>query len=641
MSSSPIDGQGSASNSSRPPLETLYSSHGNSRDDLDSGDGRAGGVGFEGIGSGQIDSFVGGAAPAGANSSVFGSFEDLSQKVADLGLTEDIGNPTRGTRGQSHNVDQSGLSNAQTEGFDGFRSSPTQSAGRRNQSVNANYLLNFHFDPISRPAPRKPPTPKKQPKARPYNKDLFLQANYKFFVLDTGEYCRGSMDPDKMLEWEDIVCVRYLTPFEVHCPICLESPISPQITSCGHIFCFPCILQYLLMKGDVWERCPLCFTMISAKDLYTVHIHNVRPHNVGDHVQLTLLMRARDSSVPLQKNNRKFESASCGDDVWDSFTKFTLTSDVELSVREARRDLDDWLAKVNAGLVDDLERLPYVCAALEQLDKRMQTWADHRSFSGSPPSDSALSDSIATARGIQKLGSPEKSEPYFFYQSVDGQHLILHPLNMKCLLHHYKSYDALPERIEGKILELETVAQSEATRRRYRFLSHLPLTTSFQLCELSLREALPAEALSPFMDEIKKREKQRKQVAKKEQEERAIAQASEWTAGPVTGSDHSRSSQPFSLDDFEALGGPAGLSTSPPVAGEKKSFSDVARLGFASRHDSPLIWGGRPSEPTPEPGSEPSTARHAGGATSFAGIVGKKGKKQAKVLLSTAGGRRY
>lgn len=38
------------------------------------------------------------------------------------------------------------------------------------------------------------------------------------------------------------------------------------------------------------------------------------------------------------------------------------------------------------------------------------------------------------------------------FQAADGQHLILHPLNMKCLLHHYGSYDILPHRFGGKKL---------------------------------------------------------------------------------------------------------------------------------------------------------------------------------------------
>ncbi|WJX51028.1 hypothetical protein P8452_37260 [Trifolium repens] len=54
-------------------------------------------------------------------------------------------------------------------------------------------------------------------------------------------------------------------------------------------------------------------------------------------------------------------------------------------------------------------------------------------------------------------------------------------------------------RISGRILQLETETQSKAMRRRYQFLSHFPLTTIFQLCEVDLSEILPPEALAPFV----------------------------------------------------------------------------------------------------------------------------------------------
>lgn len=37
---------------------------------------------------------------------------------------------------------------------------------------------------------------------------------------------------------------------------------------------------------------------------------------------------------------------------------------------------------------------------------------------------------------------------FSLYQAADGQHMILHPLNMKCLLHHYGSHDMLPHRLD-------------------------------------------------------------------------------------------------------------------------------------------------------------------------------------------------
>ncbi|XP_054801393.1 uncharacterized protein LOC129305374 isoform X2 [Prosopis cineraria] len=617
----------------------------------------------------------------------------------------------------------------------------TSSAGRKPQMVNGNHLLNFHYDPISRPQARgpPPPPPRRQQKKRPYNKDLFLQANYKFMVLDSGDNSPESLDPDKMLHWEDIVCVRYSTPSVVQCPICLEYPLCPQITSCGHIFCFPCILQYLMMgeedsKGDCWKRCPLCFAMISAKDLYTIYIENVKQFQVGDVIEFRLLTRKKDSFTLSHKNKQETDVLSCGNsNLCDPFSKFTLTPDVDLSVRQAISDLDGWLAKADSGLVDDLEKLPYVCAAMQQLEERKKYWNEHRAcdvgksswlidcgrqkpstvVNGTDVDDEThsyglgssstnfhdqskgivmdnsnakacpdrtldverkvldqeihLSSSYEEKNDIRKnpsgFGDPKEGDSYNFYQAADGQHLILHPLNMKCLLHHYRSYDMLPHRISGRILQLETVTQSEATRRRYRYLSHFPLTATFQLCEIDLNEMLPPESLAPFMDELKKRANQRRQLAKKERKEKSKAEAAPTHSIPIPTSSQLMSqnnSPPFSMDDFEVLGNSA-VSSSPPVVMGRSLFSNVTRLGFAAGHDSPSLnfqeTNGLHNHNTTTDSSGLTGLRNVE-TSSFANVIsraesitslnapktsdlGKKGKKPTRVLMSTAGGRRY
>lgn len=311
------------------------------------------------------------------------------------------------------------------------------SSGRKAQTLNCNHLLNFHYDPIpvSRPQYRTPP-PRRQPKRKPYNKDLFFQANYKFVVLDTGNYAAESIDPDKMLCWEDIICLKYSTPFPVQCPICLDDPLCPQITSCGHIFCFPCILQYFSMgendpKVECWKKCPLCFTMISSKDLYTIRIENVKQYCEGDEIDFVLLNRKKKSFSSSLKDN---ENSNTEDEILDSFSKFTLTSDVELSVREAMSDLDSWIARADSGLVDDIEKLPYVCAAMEQLERRKKYWNEHRtpyfdkSKYGSPPTADAdvnfggsgfSTRIISTAKnGLTEKLSPNKVIDEFSAQEV-------------------------------------------------------------------------------------------------------------------------------------------------------------------------------------------------------------------------------
>ncbi|VVB04168.1 unnamed protein product [Arabis nemorensis] len=615
--------------------------------------------------------------------------------------------------------------------------------GRRANMISGNHLLNFQYDPISPPQSRGFPPPQRRQmfKRRPYNKDLFLQANYKFVMLDTGDHSPDSMDPDKMLQWENIICVRYSTPSPVQCPICLECPLCPQITSCGHIFCFPCVLQYLLIgvdnhKAECFKRCPLCFVMVSPKDLYTVYIENVKQYSVGDPIEFTLLTRKKGSFAPTRKNEFDPAFPNGENEIHDPFSKFTFTQDVDLSVRQAVSELDSWIARADPGLVEDLEKHLYVNAALERLEQRKVYWNEHRLSnysksstlarnqipSFSPPDvsrvgyqasssengattsssndqDKSIEDSAVDKSDEESHSSLEKScdnghpledqeapsssshngskgpllhqndtkdlkdnDAYNFYQSVDGQHIILHTLNVKCLLHHYGSYDLLPPRVSGKILEMETVTQSEAIRRRYRFLSHFSLTTTFQICEIDMRESLPPVAFTPFMDEIKKREKQRKERARKDRKDKIkaeVAAAAELAPLMASFGQSSYDDFPsFSLDEFEALGNSAPISSSPPNIGERSSFSHVTRLGFAAGHDSPNLNNEAPNvQSSSSEVTNATTGVRNTNITSFASVTsrtpsapstpttvkepGKRGKKPSRVLLSTTSVRRY
>lgn len=49
------------------------------------------------------------------------------------------------------------------------------------------------------------------------------------------------------------------------CPICLDSPILPVMTHCGHIYCTCCILRY--MNQEFHRKCPICSVAISRSDL--------------------------------------------------------------------------------------------------------------------------------------------------------------------------------------------------------------------------------------------------------------------------------------------------------------------------------------------------------------------------------------
>lgn len=51
------------------------------------------------------------------------------------------------------------------------------------------------------------------------------------------------------------------------CPICLYPPVAAHITRCGHIFCWPCMLQYLSLSDKSWSKCPICYEAVHSSDL--------------------------------------------------------------------------------------------------------------------------------------------------------------------------------------------------------------------------------------------------------------------------------------------------------------------------------------------------------------------------------------
>eukprot|EP00252_Welwitschia_mirabilis_P010012 TRINITY_DN23035_c0_g1_i1.p1 TRINITY_DN23035_c0_g1~~TRINITY_DN23035_c0_g1_i1.p1 ORF type:complete len:798 (+),score=151.89 TRINITY_DN23035_c0_g1_i1:152-2545(+) len=669
--------------------------------------------------------------------------------------------------------------------------------GRKGQLVNANHLLNFQHYPIQRGTraqiqssqARNQPRIKSfnnQPRTKAFNKDLFLQANFRFLVSDMGDYILNSSNPDKMLDWDNVALVNLSIFTPVHCPICLEKPpLCPQITTCGHIFCFPCVLRYLMMgeedkKGYHWKKCPICSAMISCRDLYNVCFTTVRQYGAGDHIDLKLLSRAKTSVIPFEKNHYSSDAFPyTTDGQCNVFSKFTLTSDPAQSTRSAMIELTDWINRVETFGGEERELLPYVYAARDQLHERERAWvarmaSEHSNsipqtkqslttdmkrrvfkqrpnLSSSECATSSLTlneengisfhtlslsdgadrmpehsvtisdDSIQTAtvngdiigpsslasttslecnstnsacitgsektKNSKNLEFTERSEnilhidedTYAFYQAADGQLIILHPLNMKCLRHHFGNYDSLPIRISGRILQLDTVSQSEDSRKRYRYLSHFPLTTVFQLCEIDMSELLPTTAFMPFTDEIEKREAERRRQRRKEARARGKAAAAQAAEAkrliPVTSGISTEERLP-SDDDFIVLGQPKGISSSPPALTGRMLFSNVTRLGFAAAYDSPelKVSQARDSSSVGTGGSGkgeghagPSNSTQASTATSSpptmsfldatkaskstrqecsdeasnSKCVGKKGKRATKVLLSTSGGRRY
>jgi hypothetical protein len=90
---------------------------------------------------------------------------------------------------------------------------------------------------------------------------------------------------------------------------------------------------------------------------------------------------------------------------------------------------------------------------------------------------------------------------YYFYQSVDGQHYYLHPLDIKILKHEFDEYDKFPSKITVKAWSVQESTMNEDLRKRCKYLSHLPLSCDVNFCEVDLSSVVSNETLNVFESE--------------------------------------------------------------------------------------------------------------------------------------------
>lgn len=121
------------------------------------------------------------------------------------------------------------------------------------------------------------------------------------------------------------------------------------------------------------------------------------------------------------------------------------------------------------------------------------------------------------ARARRNVNPPAPNDAtYLFYQAASGQHIYLHPLDIKILKSHFDSYSAFPLDIRVRVEGSEEGSMNEELRKRCKYLSHLPEACDLVFAEVDLSSVMPSEALVPYAQALKKRSSRRKEKAKKD-----------------------------------------------------------------------------------------------------------------------------
>nr|XP_057927148.1 RING finger protein 10 [Doryrhamphus excisus] len=473
--------------------------------------------------------------------------------------------------------------------------SPAQFAGPK--KISLNHLLNFTFEPRGGHGAAGEGghscwgrRNKWGHKHKPFNKELFLQANCQFLVTDDQDYKAHFTDPDTLVNWDCVQQVRIYSHEVPSCPICLYPPVAARITRCGHIFCWPCILHYLSLSDKTWSKCPICYEAVHALDLKSVVAMETKQYVVGDVITMRLMRREKGAVVAMPSSQwvKVEEPIRFGDGSLSPYSKLLLTTFAQvlslvaeekavlqaqlcqeedaqgcfiqsalchlqereeillkqqkssavdnfdlssLALEETASPVDEFITnssvtkpvlQYSSAFDDEVEEPPeeadeelpgcpeddLECVLEEPVDAVLPLAPEHLSDEENPARE-AETDRTST--------SLVHGPFYYFYQAEDCQQMFLHPVNVRCLLREYGSLEASPDSITATVVEIEGHTVTEEIRRRHRYLSHLPLTCEFSICELALQPpVLSKETMDTFADELEKRKRLRQKKARDE-----------------------------------------------------------------------------------------------------------------------------
>ena len=185
---------------------------------------------------------------------------------------------------------------------------------------------------------------------------------------------------------------------------------------------------------------------------------------------------------------------------------------------------------------------------------------------------------------------PPSTQAYYYYQAASGLPIFLHPLDIKILLSHFKSYPAFPNHITVRVEAQSEGSVNSDLRKRWKYLAHFPEGADVVFIEADLEEVVGVEGLANFEGALKQRRARRREKGRKddkakvrgeEREKEKLAQ----TFGHDTFGSPVRSQPPVSLADFPSV--PEELAVSPPPVNTPTPSGAWGNRSFASALHSP------------------------------------------------------
>ncbi|KAL4437670.1 hypothetical protein ABPG74_012345 [Tetrahymena malaccensis] len=346
-----------------------------------------------------------------------------------------------------------------------------------------------------------------QKQEREQREGLYLRAKFRFItsqdqVSDTSIY-----SPMKQLSWEKIIQVIYPTQKgEITCPICMNDQnqiIAPQITPCGHIYCYYCYLRHDDIS-DTKNYCPLCGEFAPNCDLKSAKI--VEYETCKDQISFQLLMRQENEQIVYRADTLTEDP---------QFSKITIAKPnyiVNDILKKERDELNNFLLECISS--QETWNIPYIEQALkinqqksekyeklilQEEQQRIQNQLKLKKKSSKQPQNENLATQQPSEESnffFKSLTQQQikKSQIHYFYQEKNGQLIFLNPINNKYLFEELNKENKIPQNeITTKLISLQNSCADQNLLRRYPYLKHLPPYSDILLAEVDMNGLINPE----------------------------------------------------------------------------------------------------------------------------------------------------
>lgn len=245
-----------------------------------------------------------------------------------------------------------------------------------------------------------------------------MMANAQLLIANaSSNFLKHVVEPDHIVDWDDVIQIIMSTPTAPKCPICLAPPVAARVTRCGHEFCLACILRHLSGSVKGWQNCPICDELVHLEDIRSVVFRPKRPPVPRIKARMVKVRRPRETGIVIPAAQWGYVEAdpvlaAQHPDVSKTFLRVLGCDDYELPAAIRSRDLQELEAALCDEESSDSAAAFYLQRALrwsqrlhgrgrlDSLDSDWNSYLDENGLRSRTSSCSSMTTSVDIETGV-------------------------------------------------------------------------------------------------------------------------------------------------------------------------------------------------------------------------------------------------